>query len=75
MSERKTFSSKKMRRKHRRFSFRRMARRTANLSKIALESLKSYPEIRKSTPVSLFDVLSAVSALGVIAATVVWAVI
>lgn len=52
-----------------------MARRTANLSKSALESLKSYPEIRKSTPVSLFDVLSAVSALGVIAATVVWAVI
>lgn len=41
----------------------------------AQELVKSYLTIRKFTPLSLFDVLSAVSALGVLAATVVWAVI
>lgn len=75
MSDQKIFLSKKRRRKRRRFSFRRIAWRIVTLSKSIFESLKSYPEIRRSTPVSLFDVLSAVSALGVIAATIVWAVI
>ena len=37
--------------------------------------MKSYLKIRKFMPLSLFDVLSAVSALGVLAATVVWALI
>lgn len=41
----------------------------------AQELVKSYLTIRKFTPLSLFDVLSAVSALGVLAATVAWAVI
>lgn len=62
-------------RKRKRLSLRRMAKRTVTLLKSAFQSLKSYPEIRRSTPVSLFDVLSAVSALGVVAATVVWSVI
>lgn len=52
-----------------------MAEHYAAFFKKARELAKSYLTIRKFTPLSLFDVLSAVSALGVLAATVVWAVI